>query len=626
MPYPRQLNLGEEIENKLKAFLQNEITLHLAERTDYIQDLKNWQRDYWVPVPTENATTPFVGASRIIIPLTAIAVEAIHARVWMALFGTEPFASAKFHALTIDHENAFRKFYNYELKHGIKAHHSLESPILDVEKYGTGIVKPDYCYLTKTAMRPSPLDPTKEEEIPIVIKRGAVFQHCPIANYIQPYSATDPQTAEWCGEIHLETPYYMTQLEKSGFFIPGTLEKLKSYYQRTVVGPTTQDVPDSQKRMEHTVPIWPKQVEWFEIWLSFNVDDDPKGETKEIVVHWHRASNTLMSIMYNWYTDLRRPYEIGNFFKVEGRWKGIGICKQSEQFQKIVTTLHRQRIDAGTIANMRMFKVHRLSNYGPDEPIFPGKMWILDDMTHIEPIQAMEVYTSAFANEQAALLYEQQRVGVNELTQGMPQQGTPGTATDTTLRLQEGSKKQDLNLYNIRDFVSRCYVDGLLITQQFGSRTLDMYMMTHPEDAQLIAQVLSAPPELIKDSALFELTAVGLNSNKSVDRTNWMQIGQVTQQFLTGILQAAQLGVPLAVGPIAQEGILASSEIFEQFLETYDVRDESKISMKKFLIKLFADLAQAQSKGQNGGPILPGQPGQPVGQLGPGNPGGVQQI
>ena len=64
---------------------------------------------------------------------------------------------------------------------------------------------------------------------------------------------------------------------------------------------------------------------------------------------------------------------------MEGRWTGIGVGKQNEQFQALITTIHRQRLDAGTLANMGQLALKKTSGYGPDEPIWPGKMWFVDN-------------------------------------------------------------------------------------------------------------------------------------------------------------------------------------------------------------------------------------------------------
>src|SRR5690606_3910958 len=125
---------------------------------------------------------------------------------------------------------------------------------------------------------------------------------------------------------------------------------------------------------------------------------------------------------------------------VEGIWPGIGVAKQVEQFQAEATTIHRQRLDNATLANMAQIVIKKGSGYGPGEPIFPGKMWFVQEVQNdIKEFKLSEVYPSSYANEQAIIGYFEKRTGVNEVILGLPQEGTPGTATSDLARLAEGN-------------------------------------------------------------------------------------------------------------------------------------------------------------------------------------------
>src|SRR5690606_10476646 len=154
-------------------------------------------------------------------------------------------------------------------------------------------------------------------------------------------------------------------------------------------------------------------------WISFDVNAD--GWDEEIVVDYHKPSRTFLSVRYNWYDDLHRPYHFGNYLNVEGIWPGIGVCKQVEQFQAEATTIHRQRLDNATLANMSQIVLKKGIGYGAGEPIFPGKMWFVNDVQNdIKEFKLSEVYPSSYANEQAIVSYFEQRTGVNEVILGMP--------------------------------------------------------------------------------------------------------------------------------------------------------------------------------------------------------------
>jgi len=609
MPYPRNIRLDAETEQRLRSYLDDELLRHYAENTDYREELKSWQRDYWAKSKKERATFPFTGASRLIIPITAISVEAVHARTMTTLFGLPQFVSAKAKSKDlVDVDVAVEKMLDHEILGNSRNYSQIDSGILELEKYGTGIAKCSYEYQLRTAVR----DITDQDgnviesrEFDVVTRQGACIDAVPSGRYVMPFAHQDPQTSPWCGEEHQGSPYEVKQLVQSSFFYPEVMEKMEAWvsYSRTGTGTIqTRETETQQEDLEKRAAQWPRLIEWHELWLGWDVDGS--GFDKEIVVHYHRQSGTLMSVRYNWYDDLHRPYRKGVYFPVEHRWAGIGICKQAEQFQREITTMHRQRLDAGTIANMPMLKIHKLSGYGPKEPIFPGKMWFVDDMSFIEPFKMSEVNPSAYSNEQASNIYAQQRTGVNEVVLGMPQVGTPGTATSDLARIQEGNKKFDFAFKNVKQWMRELIIDVAVNIRQFGARNVEYYNLV--ENGDLAQKFFSLPTELIRGNFLIEINPAGQQQNKILDRQNWAQISAGVQQYYTGMLQLAQFTQnPQLIMFVVQKGMLAGTEAMKQFLETFDVRNIERIVMSELQNQgqaaLLPGAAANQPGAQNGG-------------------------
>lgn len=601
--YPPEIYLDSDTEERLISYLEEELTQHYAERGAHIDDLMRWQKDYWATPINREATFPFKGAATIIIPLSAIAIEAIHARTMTMMFGLPQFVSA--HAVSgawAQHDKHVERFLDYELQHNIKIRRVLNSCFLEAEKFGTMIAKVGYEKQIKYGIVEVA---GMEETFPVVTKDGAVVDPVPDSRFLMPHSATDPQTAQWCGEEHSRSPYEVMMLEDAGMFRPGTIistdpdpninnSKLAGWLDSTRPAPGDSDgnkFEENQQNLENTGPVWPDRINWVEIWLPFDVDGS--GQLREIVVHYHRDSRTIMSIRNNWIKNLRRPYVTGVYFPVEHRWRGIGICKKNEQFQREVTTQHRQRLDNATLANMRMIVVHKLSGYGPREPIFPGKMWFVDDMTHISTIQMGEVYPSSYNNEQATLIYSQQRSGVNEAVLGMPQVGTPGTATSDLARIQEGNKKFDFVYGNFREFAEEIVTEVACVVQQFGPRNLAYFNQV--ENGQLVKQFFEMPQEYIRDGLLIQLKTAGQTQNKILDRQNWQQIAVHLQAYYQGLVTLAQpLGDPQLLRLIFTKGLGAATEAMRQILESFDTRN-----IDRMIVTELEDLL-------SGGPTQPG--------------------
>jgi hypothetical protein len=589
MTYPRLLRLESAVEERLISYLDDELQKHDSERSLMLDEIIAWKNDYWAPPATAAGTFPFDGSCTLTIPTTAIAVETIHSRIITTLFALPNFVSAKAVSKAwVNSARPFERYFDHELQHSIKFRNVLEDCVLEQVKLGTTIGKAGYTRTVKYAIKE--VAPGIEEEVPVVVKQGACADAVALSNFLMPFTAKNAQVAPWVGEQHSKTPYEFMLLEQSGFFAPGTRDKIEKWISVMSQGSNGERRVDAEQDEQLNMkPAWPKIIDWVELWLSFDVDGS--GREKEIVIHYHRDSHTILAARYNWYDDLHRPYRIGVYFPLEHRWRGIGVCKQNEQFSAEITTQHRQRIDNATMANMRMIKISKLSDYGPNEPIFPGKMWFVDNKDDIDVIQMGEVYPSAYNNEGSSLQYSQQRTGVNDSVLGMPQAGTPGTATAELARVQEGRQKFDYYYSNTRIFTNELLGDIAVNMHQFGPRSISWF--NHADGGQEAAQFFTMPAESIREGVLLDIKATGQQQNKIVDRQNWTQIAPLYQQYIMGMMQAAQLtGDQKLMMEIIQTGLRGGTEAMRQILETFDVRD-----LERFLIPSLADAKQIGATG-----------------------------
>lgn len=605
MAYTREINLDEATQTRLAAYIDDELIRHYSERGDFVSQIDRWQIDYDATPSTTEGTFPFKGAAMIIIPLAAITVEAIYARTMTTMFALSQIVSCKpMSSQWADHARPVEKFLDQELMKRIGIHKPLGSSILELIKYGTGVAKTGYCKITKTAVRE--LEDGKEEEFEVTIKQNATVDSIPFSRFLMPFVYQDPQTAAWCGEEHEYTPYEMRLHEVGGLFKKDTVKKLSAHYSTApasgIMGNNEQK--ERSEAEEKREPVWPLKLKAVELWMAFDVDGSEDlynkeaqrvalegGDMderltnkfdKEIVVHYHPDSKTFLSCRYNWHLDLRRPYESGVYFPVEHRWVGLGVCKQVEQFQREITTQHRQRIDNATLANCRMLKISTLSKYGPDEPLFPGKIWFVDDVNQIDSFQLGEIYPSAYSNENMSLQYLQQRTGINEQNLGMPQVGTPGTATSDLARIQEGNKKGDYTYSNIKQFSDRVIQSTILNIKQFGAKA-EIYYET-VEGGQLVKDFFSQDYEKIKEQLLLEISIAGQKDNRLLDRQNQQQIAQLLTGYydsMIGLAQAKQ--DPALLARIVDAGMRAGTETMKQILESFDVRNIDRIIVGELL-------------------------------------------
>lgn len=611
--WPRMLNLDDDTEDRLKRFLWEEIRMARMEKQDLVDDWIQWQADYWATPASKEKNFPFRKAANVVIPITAIAVEAIYARIMNTIFAVKPFWSIRpKRGEWVDAAKPFEEFLQTEVENpnSLDAYAFCQDSVLELVKLGTAIGKSGY----ERDIRKS-VKTIGETEMTHWYERhnGATLDYVPVANFLMRMSEQDPQTSTWCGEEHSFTWSQLKRMSLSGRISPDSVESIRVWWLDQRDGLGGEEYEEELDKLAHTEPLWGKTFKTEEIWAAFDVDKD--GVDEEIVIDFHWRSNTILSIRYNWYEDMHRPYRIGQYIKVEGRWAGIGVGKQNEQFQDIITTIHRQKLDNATLANMRMIAIKKGSGYGPDEPVFPGKMWFLDDpVSDIHPLEMSEIYQSSFVNEEVLVRYSDKRTGANDLVLGIPQSGTPGTATGDLSRLAESNKKFDLVLKNVRRWFSLLGADVVENYQQFGDQRRH-YLVLDPEEAQWVDKILQMPSSLVSEGAIVELTATDSVVNRQVEQQQWMSLFQLMRGYYTELVQLAELVQdPQLLQYVVQRALKVGDEALKRLLNTFNQQETDRLLL----------IPEKPQGGPNGPPRPTDRLGQLVGPSAQPGGGGFQ--
>ena len=582
--WPRMIVLDSETEERLRSWIDAELDAFYVERGPMIEDWKRWQTLYWAAPAQKERTFPFKRAANIVIPLAAIAVEATHARFMNTLFTVKPFWSIR--ARTAEWRDVARPFENYlqsEVDSGetLNMFEFCDEWVMELCKLGTAVVKTGYTKLIKKGLRK---EGNSEREVYAVVKNGATIERVPLANYIQRFADTDPQTAPLVGEEHEFTWNQLKRMAQSGRMDGDAIEEIKRQWTLIRQSDDPSTGAEVQKRQEELANAEPYDTATFkvkELYVSFDVDKD--GWDEEIVVDYHRATGKFLSIRYNWYEDLHRPYRLVKYLPVEGIWPGIGICKQVEQFQEEATTIHRQRLDNATLANMAQIVIRKGLGYGDKEPIFPGKMWFVDNVqTDIKEFKLSEPYNSSFSNEESVVRYYEKRSGVNEVVLGIPHEGTPGTATSDLTRLAEGNKRFDLVLKNVKRTLSLAGYDVVSNIQFFGNGQI--HWITEGDDGIQVEKVLRMPSVLVRRGAIIDLTVSDSITNRDVEQRQWMALFQVLTSFYAQVFQLSAMitqmtGDPGLLMQVAQRTLLAADAALRRLLETFTIVDADEYSL-----------------------------------------------
>ena len=574
-----------------------------------IEEWEDIQDQYWAVPEEEEKDFPFQGAANIVVPITAIAVEAIFARLYMTLWSVDPYFSIRpIIKEWIDAAPFVEKWLQTEVENptSLNMQQFSKDTLLEFVKLGTCVGKSGYERVTKKVVTID--EDNNRDESFIKIRDGATADYVPLARFLMRIAYHDPQTAPWCGEEHEYSWRDLKRMVVDGRMISEAIDEIKVHWGDNVrQSGSGKSYDDTVDKLTNQEPLSPEEFDVQELWVTFDVDGD--GLDEEIVVDLHRDSRTICSIRYNWNSDLHRPYRGGNYIPVEGRFYGIGIGKQNEQFQDEITTVHRQRLDNATLANMKMIAFRKTSTYGPGEPIWPGKMWFFDDPnSDVREISMSEIYNSAYANEDGLWRISEKRTGVNDTILGIPTQGTPGTATEAVEKLQEGTKKFDMALKQYKQFGSLIGTDILANYQQFGDS--ERHWIVQGEDGKWVEHIFELPPQLVRDGAIVELTVTDSVTNKQVERQQWMSLFQVISQYYERRIQLAMMIQQMP--PDAKDfqmtafaAISAGDEAFTRLLDTYNIVNKEALLLNPIIEEMQNELG-ASGAGGGGGQGLAG--------------------
>jgi len=562
---PRQLDPDPEILDKLTAYVADELINHRAEREHLLDRWNRELQDFWAEPSAESPELPVTGFASIIVPLTAIAVEAVHARDMGQLFGLKELITVDVTEQYQDVKQGLEKYFNHEFLNTLSFRSKVEAPLLQMTKNGTGIMTVGYREVKSSVVRTAD---GNEIKVPVYREKGTTIDGVDISDFVMPFYATEIDQAPWVGHTFRISEYTLKQMVAASQLASDAYEKLNGYY--IGVSITNNKVEAEVQELTNTVPVYPSEIELTRVLLDFDVDGN--GEESAIEVIFHENSRQILSLTYS----EGRDYEKGVYMPMEYRWYGYGIAKQNNQFQEEVTAQHRQRLDNATIANMAMFKVKKTASWiKDDEPIFPGKKWFVEDMEDIQPMFIGDVKASAYNNENQVVIYSQQRTGVNELTLGMPNVGTPGTASDSLARVQESNRKFDYTYNNKKDFLNRVLWRAAQSIIKYGPADRQVFSIL-PQGAEV--QIYLQDIERLKNKMFFNVQLAGAKNNKVLDRNTYTQLAGMQTQYWAQVMGLAQqLQDPNLVQDMAKAALRAADQINLEILRAFDVPNPEKL-------------------------------------------------
>lgn len=565
---PPEVKMTDAGLSRLAQYLDFEISAARSERWDFIMRLARFKEKYRTKFPEFPKDWPIANSSQIVVPVIKTAVHTLGARIYQTLMAAEPPASIRtqdpnYQDFAFDYE----KFLETYMDERIDLPAILDSWTTEIIKLGTGVLE----VTTRLDRRAQvEFDPVSQQyQKKVVDLAGPVWYHIPLEDFWIRPAYTDADKAPWCGKEIRPTWSEIKDMAMSGELDPALIDNIWKY------GPDTQfGVPETVKKQEELEKLKPNDRSTFSLFeISVRWDVDGDGVDEELMVYFHQPSRTILRRKYSGFA--RRPWRVGRFIPIEHWFYGEGMCEILEHLQEEISTIHNQRIDNATIANLRIILVARLiKGLRPGDRLWSGKVVRVQDVkADVGTLQLGDVYPSTVQNETLSNQYVERVSGIGEAAAGTARPVTRTTATAQLALLEELNRRFDKVVKGLRRTLRDCYRDTSNLFFKMGTGGLAEEWLGQTR-GQRLEQFLMLPADVIQRKLKIQVLATRSTVNREVEFQSQVAVWQLLQQFWGQILQTAQMTGQTAIVPLlAHEFVAAMKPVLKKVMQYADAPD-----------------------------------------------------
>tara|TARA_R110002012_G_scaffold11497_6_gene51898 strand:- start:430 stop:2964 length:2535 start_codon:yes stop_codon:yes gene_type:complete len=367
-PISHGANLAEYMDDNDLLTLGSELVgLYNADK----ESRHDWEESYikgldLLGMKFENRTTPWDGACGVFHPMLSEAVVRFQSQTIMEIFpASGPAKTSIVGTLTDEKVKQAQRVQDYL-------------------NYMMTVKMPEYRTETEKLLFSLPIAGSAFRKVYYDENLGrACSMFVPAEDFVVSYGAADLETAERATHVMKKSSNEVLKLQQKGFYrdvdlpapAPDTTEIAAKYSK------LTGDNPNYEVDSRHTL---------LEIMVNVDLagfEDLLEGEPTEIglpyVITIDKSSNIILSIRRNWQESddlkLKRQHFVHYQYLPGLGFYGFGLVHMIGGLTKSATSLLRQLVDAGTLANLPGgLKARGLRIKGDDSPIMPGEFRDVD--------------------------------------------------------------------------------------------------------------------------------------------------------------------------------------------------------------------------------------------------------
>lgn len=581
-------------------------------QSDQANKQRDWveQEEAYRAKPGPKAQRPFVGAANHTVPAIAMAVDPIHARLDTGIFKQDPVFQVKpLRKSFVKYSHALATWIEYYQRHRLKLRQVVSPRLLELTKLGTCVLKTVY---DRQSAKIRTYD-TASPEWKVIDKietcySGPRVYGVSIGDFLFPplyqYLQDCPIVIE-----RQRTSYSKLKVAEAS----GKLKDVDSIKDQTTLIRTPLEAVHEESSNHQQTVRYHDEIEVFEAWCDYDIDGD--GLPEHLVATYHYDSHTLLQLRYNWYFNQRKPYTVIPYQLTNDSLYGIGICEMVQPLQEALTKWERMATDNTYLANIRMFVVKKDSGIEEIPRLYAGRCFFVDDPKNdFIPFAGGDIYPSTLSERQNLFGLIEKRTGVSDYLTGResPIIGSRATATSTLALIQEGTKRVEEVLENIRNGLSEVMENCIYIWIQFGLDDIDDIVFGDDETARLVSEFFAkANAQNVNGALAIDLTATDAAGNKQSVQQMQLQIITIMMQYLEKLLAVGQAALQAEqqmpqFSAMCVDVMNAARQMFKDLLQKYDIRNPEDYlpDLEKYL-----NVGQSISSQQGGAGGPQGQAG-----------------
>ncbi len=579
--YPKAImQLPKGVASEIRVWLSDQITQLSNEYEGKREEWTRYEHAYKAH-PEAPKQRPFIGASTDNIPLIASMVDPIHARLETGIFRQNPpFRLTARRKSMMRYEKALERFVNFYMRNVIDSRKVSSPRLLELAKLGTCVFYVDYRIDKKARWVYIGGKAVKQDT---VVAQGPILEGVELSDFLFPALYQDVQACPLVARRIRTTIPNVKALARTGWL--ANVEEICGFggRERTVVEEGIEDANNLNSIMSNE----DSEIVVYEVFFRYDVEGKGEQQMLRAVVHLDTSDGkgesplTVLQLRVNDAWHGQYPFVVINYTINNQSLLGTGLCEMVYPFQESVKRYHQLAQDNAFIANAKMFAAKRgTPGLEGDIKAYSGKTFYLDNPAQdLIPIAMGDIYPSTLMERQNLLGLAEKRTGVSDYMVGResPVVGSRATATSTLALIQEGTKRVEQVMENIRVGYSEVVEMFFHLWAQHGTYDLDDIPFGTEEDAKLVEEFFTtvAPKARLGGAFSVDIGVSDATTNRQVQQQMQLALINVMQGYLKQLLELGQLVTQMGNVPqfleLIREVIESASTMYRDLLSKYDI-------------------------------------------------------